>query len=585
MPGFKDLPVYAKLSLLIGICLASFVGFALISRSTLNEVRVGGPIDTVIIKNKDLLADTVPPPLSLLEPYLLTHVLQDETDPSKHAALSDRLLGLEKLAEERFVHWEQGLEASEIKTQLLNDVQKSNAEFWNYLNTVFKPALAANDAEAKDAAASKLYDFWQADEKNIAVLVEKLNAQTKADQDEASAILGSRNRLLGVISIVGAGLILGIGFFIARGLSRPMSSLLVAMKDIAQGEGDLTKRIALSSKDEVGQLGAAFNLFVEKIAGTIARVEAAASKLATTSATLASSSQQVSAGLTTQSQQVTQVAAAVEEMSASINEVASKTSETSLAAAEAGTTAEAGGSVVDQTVQDIKLISQAVNDSSKLVTQLGKRGEQIGQIIKVINDIAEQTNLLALNAAIEAARAGEHGRGFAVVADEVRKLADRTTKATEEIGVSIKAIQEETVQAVEKMSVGTSQVDRGVLRATEAGTNLTSIVENARRVASMVQTIAAATEEQGAVSTEISKSIETISSGTLQAAEGGRVASDAAQQVAAYSEELRTLVGAFKIDRGQLGTGPIDRSMSPAENLSASGVRPIGKRTPRVKAA
>ena len=193
-------------------------------------------------------------------------------------------------------------------------------------------------------------------------------------------------------------------------------------------------------------------------------------------------------------------------------------------------------------------IKDAVTSSSASVEELGRRGQQIGQIIEVINDIADQTNLLALNAAIEAARAGEHGRGFAVVADEVRKLADRTTKATEEIGESIRAIQTETDDAVQRMASGTEQVDAGVAKAREAGQSLGRIVSASQSVAQMIQSIAAAAEQQSAASEQISRNVESIASASNQASEGAGQAATAATQLSTKAEQLQALVARFKVN-------------------------------------
>ncbi len=578
MPGLKNLPIAGKIALLVLLSLLSFISFAWFSHNTLQELKVTGPVYQEVVNGKDIVADLVPPPLCVLEPFCLAHIAEDASDPVQLAEILTKFELLEKLSLERAQYWAKVLPDIPIRSELVGPVKDSEAAFYKILNEQFIPKLKAKDNEGMSVVTSgPLQDAYKAQLAAVEKAVQVANKYVELLDQESTSKLASRGFATQGFAI-GAGLaIVTLGVIIGRSLIKPVHKLVDAMEDIAHGEGDLTKRVAVSSSDEVGKLGSAFNMFIEKIAKTIQRVDVAAGKLASTSATLAASSQQVSAGLTSQSQQVTQVAAAVEEMSASINEVASKTSETSRAATDAGTIAEAGGNVVAQTVLDIQLISEAVNTSAQLVTQLGQRGDQIGQIIKVINDIAEQTNLLALNAAIEAARAGEHGRGFAVVADEVRKLADRTTKATEEIGVSIKAIQSETVQAVEKMTVGTAQVDRGVQRATEAGTNLTKIVENSRNVASMVQTIAAAAEEQGAVSTEISKSIESISSTTIQAAEGGRIAADAAQQVAAFSEELRSLVGAFKIEHSDGSSGKAHTPTPPSAEAPPKRISKPGK--------
>ncbi len=329
--------------------------------------------------------------------------------------------------------------------------------------------------------------------------------------------------------------------------ARPVGQLIERIRDIAQGEGDLTKRIVVNSEDEVGQLGKWFNLFVQKIHDVVAEVAGASREVASAATQIAASSEEMASGMGEQTQQVTQISSAVEEMSASIVEVARKSADAANSAADSGKVATEGGKVVAQTIEGMKSISRAVSASAASVQELGKRGEQIGQIIEVINDIADQTNLLALNAAIEAARAGDHGRGFAVVADEVRKLADRTTKATEEIADSIKAIQTETNQAVERMNAGTAEVESGVVSATTAGQSLESIVTGAQTVAAMIQSIAAAAEEQSAASEQVSRNVESISAVTRQASEGAGQAASAASQLSNKSEQLLRLVGQFKV--------------------------------------
>ena len=193
-------------------------------------------------------------------------------------------------------------------------------------------------------------------------------------------------------------------------------------------------------------------------------------------------------------------------------------------------------------------IEEVVNKSANTVQQLGKSSEQIGEIIQVIDDIADQTNLLALNAAIEAARAGEQGRGFAVVADEVRKLAERTTKATKEIADMIKRIQKDTLDAVKSMEEGTAEVENGKLLANKAGDSLQEIVRVSKQVGDLVNQVAAASEEQSSSAEVISKNIEAISAVTQESAGGTQQIAHAAEDLNRLTLNLENLIAKFKID-------------------------------------
>lgn len=289
---------------------------------------------------------------------------------------------------------------------------------------------------------------------------------------------------------------------IARSTVRPIRSLIDRLKDIAQGEGDLTQRVDENRADELGELGRWFNLFVAKVHDVIVEVSLSASEVAAAS---------------------TEIAASNEEMAAAVEEVSAQTSQATGTASTAGRVAEEGGKVVQDTVRGIMSLNEAATSSADCVSDLFKRSEQIGDVIAVIRDIADQTNLLALNAAIEAARAGEHGRGFAVVADEVRKLAERTGTATEEVSKSITDIQTKTTEAVELMNRSKSLADEGSQSANQAGERLTTIVTSAREVATLIEQISSATTEVGAsvaqsatASTQLSTKAEGLRSLVLQ---------------------------------------------------------------------
>ncbi|GIW74402.1 MAG: chemotaxis protein [Phycisphaerales bacterium] len=338
-------------------------------------------------------------------------------------------------------------------------------------------------------------------------------------------------------------------YLIRKAIVGPIRRTAEVMAEIAEGDGDLTRRLEVTSQDEVGQLARCFNAFVQKVHDLVCEVVGATHEVASAANQIAATSEQTARGMNDQKDQITQMSAAIEEMSTSVVEVAKKSADAARDADESGEVAQRGGSVVSQTVQAMQQIRESVQASSQIVAELGRRGDEIGQIIAVINDIADQTNLLALNAAIEAARAGEHGRGFAVVADEVRKLADRTTQATEQVSNTIRAIQSETKVAVENMESGSRFVEQGVQCATEAGQSLEQIVAGAREVAAKIQSIAAAAEEQSAAGSEISRGVDSISQVSVQAASGAAEAAKAAGQLLVKSEQLQQLVGQFRVAR------------------------------------
>ncbi|QQS35450.1 MAG: MCP four helix bundle domain-containing protein [Ignavibacteriales bacterium] len=340
---------------------------------------------------------------------------------------------------------------------------------------------------------------------------------------------------------------------IIAGVNSTIDALLLPVKEgidvlSHMADGDLTSRITNDYKGDHQKLKSSINIVADSLCKALSEVSETVQATAALGSQISSSTEEMAAGASEQSSQAFEVASAVEQMTKTILETTRNASSAADASKNAGTIAKDGGSVVNQTIQGINRIAEVVKQSADTVQQLGKSSDQIGEIIQVIDDIADQTNLLALNAAIEAARAGEQGRGFAVVADEVRKLAERTTQATKEIALMIKQIQKDTQGAVVSMNQGTMEVEKGKELAHKAGDSLKQIITGAESVVDMVSQVAAASEEQSTTAEQISKNIEAISTVTQESAQGVQQIARAAEDLNRLTTNLESLVSKFKIN-------------------------------------
>ncbi|MDX5364549.1 MAG: methyl-accepting chemotaxis protein [Pseudazoarcus pumilus] len=327
-------------------------------------------------------------------------------------------------------------------------------------------------------------------------------------------------------------------------------------------KGDLSARVKLEGRDEMARVAKSFNEMGKEIKRMIARVSGHAEEVAGAAGKLSTRSAEVRSGSHQQSDATTSVAAAMQEMTQSVAQVSGHAADTEAASETACRLSEEGERVVREASTEMERIAQAFSHSAAQISELGGRTDEISKIVQVIRDIADQTNLLALNAAIEAARAGEQGRGFAVVADEVRKLAERTGNATAEISDMIEMIQHSTQSVVSGMEAGVGQVSHGVELASRAGDSLAHINKGAHETLRMVRDIAAAVKEQSTVSSDISESVERISS-MLQS---GSVAVD---HMSGEAEHLDTVAASLKEAISRFSGGTANEAAQLVEKAAA----------------
>jgi methyl-accepting chemotaxis protein len=363
--------------------------------------------------------------------------------------------------------------------------------------------------------------------------------QSAADSEKQARLLMTFFGLAAiVISIV-------VAITLTRSVTLPIGACVIAANRLA--EGDLTVEIAAAGKNETGQLMRAMSHMVVTLRDVMGKASATSTQLASAAVQLAATSEQIATGAEEVASQSGTVATASEEMSHTSSDIARNCVLAAEASHKTAASTNDGAEVVQQTINGMIIIADRVRHTSHTIEALGLRSEQIGNIVGTIEDIADQTNLLALNAAIEAARAGEQGRGFAVVADEVRALAERTTKATKEIGEMIRAIQGETQTAVKSMEEGVREVEKGASTSQKSGQALDEILNQINEVTQQVNQIATAAEQQTATTNEVTMNIQQITTVIAQTARGAEQTASSSASLNRLAQELQAQVRRFKL--------------------------------------
>lgn len=408
----------------------------------------------------------------------------------------------------------------------------------NIANGLFEKVKPASDKDELAFCFNKEVDA-------LIDITNEINSITEATNNGNLSVRGNETKFNGGFKVI------------LSGINNMLDSVIIPIREGADvladmAKGDLTKRVDGKYKGDLKLITDSINKVADSLDAALKEVAEAISATASAANQISSSSEEMAAGAMEQTSQTSDVANSVDEMTRIILDNTKNASYAAETAKEAGEKAKRGGDVVTQTIAGIERIAVVVENSAKTIFTLGKNSDKIGEIIQVIDDIADQTNLLALNAAIEAARAGEQGRGFAVVADEVRKLAERTTKATKEIALMIKEIQKDTSNAVSSIKKGTEEVDKGKQLANEAGMVLNEIINVAEKVREAAYQVAAASEEQANSSEQISRNIEGINNVTREASAGINQIARAAEDLSRLTVGLQNMINRFKLNNAQL---------------------------------
>ena len=379
------------------------------------------------------------------------------------------------------------------------------------------------------------------------IYVTSVDQTIAAARAEIEAQIDSALLSIFAITLVIVILAVTFGVFMGRSVTVPLNRVTRTMEDIARGEGDLTRRLPAEGNDELSDLGSQFNAFVAKIHTTIREVGDTTDQVASAAEELSRVAEETRASVQTQGSETDQIASAINEMAATIHQISRNANEVQSAGADADRLAKDGGQTMAGSQQSVNELSRNILQSAEAIEALASRSDEIQKVLDVIHEVTDQTNLLALNAAIEAARAGEHGRGFAVVADEVRRLAKRSGESAGQIREMIEGFISESRSAVERMRSSQGLSEETVERINHASSALNTIEQSVEHIHDQVTQIATAAEQQSQVAEEINQNVVRIVEAAQNSDTGVTQTNEASQELARLGERLRELVSQFRV--------------------------------------
>ncbi len=548
MALFQNLKLSQRFAVLIAIFTLGFVVYGAWSFMTLNELKVNGPHYLRIVQGKDLVADILPPPEYIIESYLVSMQLLDAAEKPQQDKLIERFKALKTDYDTRHEFWlKEGLESG-LSEIFLKQAHEPALAFYKTAFDEFIPAVQKGEHEAAVAAMARMKTAYETHRLAIDQVVEITNKRNETDEAQAKARIQTASMLLLAILVASLGASVVVAASIARGLLASLGGEPEYAVKIAHAiaDCDLTVNVETKPGDDASLLAAMKNMqgglsqVICNVNGSIGQLAQAASRLSASAGRVAASSEQ-------QHDATQSMAAAVEEISVGIEQITENANESRQATLKSGEMSEQGARIVSEATQEMAKIADSVNHSSQHIQTLGEHSGKISEIVNVIKDIADQTNLLALNAAIEAARAGEQGRGFAVVADEVRKLAERTSQSTQEISAMIDSIQKGTHSAVASMADGHGRVDEGVRMVTLVKESIDRMKENAGHIIAEVSGISDALREQSSAHNQVADSVARIAEKTeANNLEVNAIAKDAIE-LEQLSAALQASVSRFRV--------------------------------------
>lgn len=545
MKFLDSLSLVYRFGLLISCVVLGFAVYGYWSFKTLDELKVTGPTYRQIIQDKDLVADILPPPEYIIESYLVGLQLASG-DKAEQNSLVNRLKTLEAEYNSRFAFWESAHLTAELTETFLRRAHEPALLFYKVAFTEFIPALQNNDNPLAASALAKMKAAYQNHRGAIDQVVQIANQRVSQNEAAADRQIGNATKLLFTVLIATIALTITVALMISRSVTHPLTDMQKMMLQI-KNSSDFTLRLNNQFHAEIGETADSFNALITSMQSILRQLLADANEVSQAAQSLSAASSQTVDSSHQQSVAATSIATTIDQVNANIGRLTDSAHVALNISRNSGSLSHQGADIIHQATSAMLQIAGSVQNTSSTIEVLGQQSQKISSVVQVIKAVADQTNLLALNAAIEAARAGEQGRGFAVVADEVRNLAKRTTAATEEISQMIESMQKSTYLAIAAMSEAVGKADEGAVIARQAGDAISDIKAESSKVVEVVTNISASLTDQNTASQDIAGNIEKVA----QMAKTNNTAAERTAREAKHLEELakhmRATVSKFRL--------------------------------------